>query len=101
MRDYRDSAPSARVRRDPNGQLVKIFDAEYESEALIVKGLLDSMGIDCDITSIEAAQDVFPGVGGTTILVRGEDASQALRIIEESQSSLPKDRELVQGCAPC
>jgi Putative prokaryotic signal transducing protein len=72
---------------DPNERLVKIFDAEHEAEAMVVKGLLDSMGIDSDLTSIEAVQDTFPGVGGTTILVRAEDAERARRIIEESQRS--------------
>ena len=52
---------------------------------MVVKGLLDSVGIDSDITSIEAVQDTFPGVGGTTILVRAEDAERARQIIEESQ----------------
>ena len=72
---------------DPNERLVKIFDAEHEAEAMVVKGLLDSVGIDSDLTSIEAVQDTFPGVGGTTILVRAEDAERARRIIEESQRS--------------
>ena len=70
---------------DPNERLVKIFDAEHEAEAMVVKGLLDSEGIDSDLTSIEAVQDTFPGVGGTTILVRAEDAERARRIIAESQ----------------
>ena len=72
---------------DPNERLVKIFDAEHEAEAMVVKGLLDSVGIDSHITSIEAVQDTFPGVGGTTILVRAEDAERARRVIEESQKA--------------
>jgi hypothetical protein len=43
------------------------------------------MGIDCAINSIEAVQDTFPGVGGTVILVRAEDAAKARRVIEDSQ----------------
>ena len=72
---------------DPNERLVTIFDAEHETEAMVVKGLLDSVGIDSHITSIAAVQDTFPGVGGTTILVRAEDAERARRIIEESQKA--------------
>ena len=34
---------------------------------------------------MDAAQDVFPGVGGTIILVREEDADEARRVIAESQ----------------
>ena len=49
----------------PNEKLVRVFDTEQESEALVVRGLLDSSGIDCDITSLDAQQDILPGVGGT------------------------------------
>lgn len=76
---------------DPNEILVKIFDTEHEAEAMVVKGLLESEGIDADLTSLEAVQDAFPGVGGTTILVRGEDAERARRIIEESRKSASED----------
>ena len=82
---------------DPNERLVKIFDTEQESEAMVVKGLLDSEGIDSDITSIEAVQEAFPGVGGTVILVRAEDAVRARRIIEESrQSASQEDAETTE-----
>jgi hypothetical protein len=74
---------SANRRPDPNEKLVKVFDTEQESEALVVKGLLESAGIDADITSLDAPQDTFPGVGGTIILVREEQAEEARRVIEE------------------
>ena len=77
MQDRSGSAPSKRDSPDPNANLIKIFDTEHESEALVVNRLLDSTGIDSDITSIEAVQDTFPGVDGTVILVRGEDAARA------------------------
>jgi len=77
-----------RDRPEPNGNLVKIFDTEHESEALVVKGLLESVGIDADLTSTDAVQETFPGVGGVIILVRAEDAEKARRIIEESQDGL-------------
>ena len=79
---------------DPKETLVKIFDSERESEALVVQGLLTSAGIDADLTSIDAVQETFPGVGGTAILVRAEDEELARRIIEESQ--MLEDRD-VQG----
>jgi hypothetical protein len=72
---------------DPNEKLVKVFDAERESEAMVVKGLLESAGIDSDMTSLSAPQDTFPGVGGTIILVREEDAEAARRIIAEYRQS--------------
>ena len=70
---------------DPNERLVKVFGTEHESEAMVVKGLLDSMGIDSELTAVDAVQDAFPGVGGAMILVRAEDVERARRIIEESQ----------------
>jgi hypothetical protein len=82
--------PSARIP-DPNEKLVKVFDSEQESEALVVKGLLDSAGLDCDMTSVDAIQDMFPGVGGTVILVRQEDAEQARQLIEEYRQSPDAD----------
>jgi hypothetical protein len=79
------SGPTMRDRPDPNENLVKIFDTEHESEALVVKGLLESAGIDADLTSIDAVQETFPGVGGIVILVRSEDVEKARQVIEESQ----------------
>jgi hypothetical protein len=70
-------------RPNPNEKLVRVFDTEQESEALVVRGLLESAGIDCDITSLDAPQDILPGVGGTVILVREEDAAEARRMINE------------------
>jgi hypothetical protein len=67
---------------DPNEKLVRVFDAEQESEAMVVSGLLESQGIDCEVTALDAPQDVLP-IGGTVILVRQEDASRALQLIEE------------------
>jgi hypothetical protein len=67
---------------DPNERLVKVFDTEQQSEALVVSGVLEAEGIDCEVTAIDAPQDVLP-IGGTVILVRGEDAPRALQIIEE------------------
>jgi hypothetical protein len=72
---------------DPNQKLVRVFDAQQESEALVVQGLLQSSGIESELTSLDATQDIFPGVGGTIILVREEDAAVAKRLIQESQES--------------
>ncbi len=72
----------------PNENLVKIFDTEQETEAIVVKGLLESAGIESDLKSIDAVQETFPGVGGMVILVREEDAPEAEKIIE-SYRNLP------------
>jgi Putative prokaryotic signal transducing protein len=77
------TSKSGEQRPNPNEKLVRVFDTEQESEAMVVRGLLDSAGIDSDITSLDAQQDILPGVGGTVILVREEDAAKARRMIEE------------------
>ena len=74
-------------RPDPNEKLVKVFDSEQESEAMVVKGLLESSGIDSDLTSLAVVQESFPGMGGSIILVREEDADEARRLIAEFQAS--------------
>lgn len=71
------------ARPNPNEKLVRVFDTEQESEAMVVHGLLESLGIDSDVTSLSAQQDILPGVGGTVILVREEDAGKARRTIAE------------------
>ena len=78
-----DPGNKAEQRPNPNEKLVKVFDTEQESEAMVVHGLLESAGIDADITSIDAQQEILPGVGGTIILVREEDADEARRMIDE------------------
>jgi len=80
-------------RPDPNEKLVKIFDTEQETEAAVVKGLLESAGIDVDLKSIDAVQETFPGVGGSIILVREEDAPEAEKIIEAYRKLPPLDDE--------
>jgi hypothetical protein len=70
-------------RPDPNEKLVKVFDSEEESEALVVKGLLDSEEIDNDLASASLLQEAFPGLGGMILLVREEDAEKARSLIEE------------------
>jgi hypothetical protein len=79
----------AQSRPDPNEKLVKIFDSEQESEAMIVKGLLDSAGIDNDLKSGSLLQEAFPGLGGMLILVREEDAEKARQLIADSRQQSP------------
>jgi hypothetical protein len=83
----RDATAQLEPRPDPNENLVKVFDSEQESEAMVVKGLLESAGIESDVTSLAVVQDNFPGMGGSIILVREEDAERARRVIAEFQAS--------------
>jgi hypothetical protein len=95
MAEARNSAADAQPRPDPqpapNEKLVTVVDSEQESEALVVKGLLDSAGIDNDLTSASLVQDAFPGLGGTILLVREADAEEARRVIAEGRRSAHDD----------
>ncbi len=83
-------------RPDPNEKLVRVFDTEQESEAMVVRGLLESAGIDADITALDAPQDILPGVGGTIIVVREEDAAKARQLIEEYRQT-PEEIESAES----
>ena len=69
-----------------NDELVEVFDTQEESEALVIKGLLESSGIDALVSSLDTQQDLFPGVGGVIVRVRRDQAEDAQRIIEESRT---------------
>ena len=86
-----ESSAATNRTPDPNEKLVKVFDSEQESEAIVVKGLLESAGIDSDLTAASMVQDTFPGLGGMIILVREEDAESARRIIAERQTLPPAE----------
>ena len=72
---------------DPNENLVRIFTTEQETEALVVRGLLESAGIDCQLGESENSPDVLP-IGAVGILVREEDAERARQVIAEYRRSL-------------
>lgn len=76
-------------RPNPNEKLVKVFDSETETEALVVKGLLDSEDIENTLTPISLTQYAFPDVGGTVILVKEEDAETARQLIEDYRRPVP------------
>jgi hypothetical protein len=74
-------------------ELVKVFDTDEESEAMVVRGLLESAGIEAMIQNREAPQDILPGVGGVVILVRPEDAEEARETIEEYSNNPTTDED--------
>jgi len=92
MAEQQDAAMERR-RPDPNEKLVKVFDSEQESEAIVVKGLLDSAAIDNDLASASLLQEAFPGMGGMIILVREEDAEKARSLIAESRQQPSADAD--------
>ncbi len=77
-------------------ELVEVFDTEQESEALVVHGLLSSAGIDSIVSSVEAQQSVFPGVGWTVVRVNPAQAAEARRVIEEYKNTTePAEEDIV------
>ncbi len=78
----------------PNGELVEVFDTKEESEAFVVSGLLETAGIDCLVTALDAPQDVLPGVGGVVVRVAAEQAEEARQVIEEYRSSAATEQDL-------
>jgi len=78
-------------RPNPDEKLVKVFDTEQETEAMVVRGLLEANGIPSVIENLDAPQDVLPGVGGVIVLVRAEQAEEAARLIEESRTNVADD----------
>jgi len=74
-------------------ELVKVFDTEEESEAMVVRGLLESAGIDAIIQNREAPQDILPGVGGVVVLVRADQAEDALQTIEAYRNNPTTDAD--------
>jgi hypothetical protein len=79
----------------PNENLITVFETEQEAEALVVRGLLESAGIDAELGGSENAADAFP-VGAVGVQVREEDAEQARQIIEEYRRS-PEEENAEQG----
>jgi len=87
-----DPKPQSQAGPTPSPQpvdepLVDVFGSKEDSEALVVQGLLDSAGIESVIVSLDAPQEVLPGVGGVVIRVAAESAEQARQLIEEYRTA--------------
>ncbi len=74
-------------------ELVKVFDTDEESEAMVVRGLLESAGIDAIMQNREAPQDILPGVGGVVVMVRPDQAVEALQTIDEYRRNPTTDAD--------
>jgi hypothetical protein len=64
-------------------ELVTVFETVKESEALVIKGLLDAAGIESLLTAEAGPIDVLPGVGILLIRTAAEFADQARCLIED------------------
>ena len=80
----RSETPTAQPVDAP---LVDVFGTKDDSEAMVVQGLLDSAGNESVVVSLDAPQEVLPGVGGVVIRVAPENAEQARQLIEEYRTA--------------
>jgi Putative prokaryotic signal transducing protein len=81
--DRENAATDAEAEAGVEEELVEVFDTQQESEAMVVRSLLQSTGIEALLISLEAQQDVLPGVGGVVVRVRASQADEARRIIAD------------------
>jgi hypothetical protein len=70
-------------------ELESVFETMEESEAMVVRGLLESAEIDALIVG-ENAENALP-VGGMEVKVPAEDADEARRIIEDYRANPPAE----------
>ena len=84
----------------PNSEPAKVFDTEQESEAMVVKGLLDSAGIEALVTSLDAQQEILPGVGGVIVQVAAERADEAREIIDSYRNAPATEAEIAASEGP-
>jgi len=86
--------PPEDVDADPRKQLVDVFVAAGDEEGLVVKGLLESEGISCSLSS-DIPHSVVPlnidGLGAVRIKVAEEDAERALELIQQHQEQTSGD----------
>jgi hypothetical protein len=78
---------------------MEVFGSKEESEVIVVRGLLESSGIECLVTALEAPQGVLPGVGGLVVRVPAARFEEARRLIQESQITSPEDAETAEFSA--
>ena len=71
-----------------DGDLVEVWSVQGDAEAEIVRGFLERNGIECLLSS-DIPHSVYPfsvdGLGEVRILVRPEDARDALQLLEEAR----------------
>ena len=86
LRTYMDNRPEQIPTEQAvpdDEELVPVLDTKEESEAMVVRGLLETAGIEALVSYLDAPQDVLPGVGGIVVKVRAGDAEQARGIIAD------------------
>ena len=78
---------------DPNQKFETIFDTADETEAAVVQGLLETVGIESLVTSPDAPGEVMTGLGGVVLQVPADRAEEARRLIEEYREGAASEEE--------
>lgn len=77
--------------------LIDVFDTNDGSEAMVVRGLLESGGIETLMSTVEAPAGVYPfnamSLGHVRLRVFESQAEDALRVIAEYRRRGPEDAE--------
>jgi len=93
MENRRDAEANAPDNSEIEPELVDVFETQQESEAMVIRGLLESAGIEALVSGFDAPQDVLPGVGGVRVLVSPDEADEARRLISDHQGQGPEPGE--------
>jgi hypothetical protein len=79
-----ENIPAEYPNADPDADLVEVYTASGDIEALVIKGLLESEGIMCSLSS-DVPHSIVPvevdGLGAVRISVSDEDAERAAQLI--------------------
>jgi len=70
--------------------MAEVFATMFQDEALVVRSLIESTGIEAEISSehfIDVYPIFFPQQGGIKILVAEEDAEDALAVVAQYRDS--------------
>ncbi len=82
-----DSSPETQKKPEPGLELVEVCRASHEMEAQLIRGLLESNGIDCALRgeAVRLTHSIaIDGLAEVRILVRPEDADKAKKIMASS-----------------
>ena len=83
-----ETIPPENPEADPDASLVEVYTAPGDTEALVIKGLLESEGILCSLSS-DVPHSIVPieidGLGAVRICVSDADAELAAKIISSHQ----------------
>ena len=88
---------SESLRSEEPEKLIDIFDTNDDSEAMVVRSLLESGGIELLMSTVEAPVGVLPfnamSLGHVRLQVLESQAEDAMRVIAEYRRRGPQDDE--------